>query len=208
MSVSIGGNFPLGSVWLRTLVRTSGSNPTGADGGHLKVLFAGGDFRIRRRNLAGRSLIAAIRGNWEFSDEEATARIEKMISFQRRFWNDRDFPSHLVTVSTFGRDGGGAAGSAFTNALALFLPANSSFGDSVQPLLAHEIFHTWNPYRMGARPDSSIVMSWFTKGFTTYYQDVLPLRAGTLMFSKYLERTNESLPEYMLSPVRNVSNQG
>lgn len=171
------------------------------------ALFAGVDFRIHHRNIGGLSLILAIRGNWQFTDEEAAVRIENMISFQRMFWNDRDFPSYLVTVSTFDRDGGGAGGSAFTNAFALFLPADSSFGDSVQSLLAHEIFHTWNPYRMGALPNSSIAMSWFTEGFTTYYQDVLPLRAGTLTFPKYLEQTNENLRKYMFSPVRNVSNQ-
>ena len=57
----------------------------------------------------------------------------------------------------------GAVKANFTNAFALFLQRDSSFGYGVQSLLAHEIFHTWNPYRMGA-PNSSTDMSWFTEG--------------------------------------------
>ncbi len=171
------------------------------------ALFAGGDFRIYRRNIAGRPLIVAIRGTWQLTDEEVASRIQKMISFQRTFWYDYDFPYYLVTVSTFGRDDGGAGGGGFTNAFALFLQRKSEFGYDSQSLLAHEGFHTWNPYRMGAVPDSSIVLSWFTEGFTTYYQDVLLLRAGMLAFPDYVQRVNDKLRKYLLSPARNVSNQ-
>lgn len=171
------------------------------------ALFAGGDFRIYRRNIAGRPLFLAIRGNWQFTDEEVSSRIQKMISFQRAFWHDYNFPYYLVTVSTFGRDDGGAGGGGFTNAFALFLQWKSSFGYDVQSLLAHETFHTWNPYRMGALPSSSIGLSWFTEGFTTYYQNVLLLRAGMLTFQDYVQRTNENLRKYLLSTAKNVSNQ-
>jgi len=171
------------------------------------ALFAGGDFRIYRRNIAGRPLVMAIRGNWQFRDEEAAVQILKVISLERAFWRDRNFPYYLVTVSTFGRDDGGAGGGGFTNAFALFLPRKSSFGYDIQSLLAHETFHTWNPYRMGAMPDSSIAISWFTEGFTTYYQDVLMLRAGMLSFPEYVQRTNAILRKYFLSPARNISNK-
>ncbi|PYT27636.1 MAG: hypothetical protein DMG57_17665 [Acidobacteria bacterium] len=171
------------------------------------ALFAGGDFRIYQRDISGRPVIVAIRSNWQFTDEEVAVRILKVISFERAFWRDYNFPYYLVTVSTFGRDDGGSGGGGFTNAFALFLQRGSSFGYGVQSLLAHETFHTWNPYRMGVLPDSSIGMSWFTEGFTTYYQDVLLLRAGLLSFPEYVQHTNENLRKYLLSPARNVTNQ-
>jgi predicted metalloprotease with PDZ domain len=171
------------------------------------ALFAGGDFRIHQAYIAGRPLILAIRSKWQLTDEEVAVRILKMISFERAFWRDYNFPYYLVTVSTFGRDDGGSGGGGFTNAFALFLQRGSSFGYGVQSLLTHEIFHTWNPYRMGVLPDSSIGMSWFTEGFTTYYQDVLLLRAGLLSFPEYVQHTNENLRKYLLSPARNVTNQ-
>lgn len=171
------------------------------------ALFAAGDFRIYQRDISGHPLILAIRSNWPFTDEEVAVRILKMISFERAFWRDYDFPYYLVTVSTFGRDGGGSGGGGFTNAFALFLQRGSSFDYGVQSLLAHETFHTWNPYRMGVLPDSSIGMSWFTEGFTTYYQDILLLRAGLLSFPEYIQHTNEYLRKYLLSAARNVTNQ-
>jgi predicted metalloprotease with PDZ domain len=164
-------------------------------------------FRIYRRNIAGRPLVLAIRGQWLLTDEEVGDRIQKIVSLQREFWHDRNFPYYLVTLSTFGREDGGSGGGGFTDAFALFPQPRSSFGYDAQSLLAHETFHTWNPYRMGARPDSSITMSWFTEGFTTYYQDLLLMRAGLLSFPQYVERTNEKLRKYFLSPARNVSNQ-
>jgi len=60
---------------------------------------------------------------------------------------------------------------------------------------------------MGVLPDSSIGMSWFTEGFTTYYQDVLLLRAGLISFPEYVQHTNENLRKYLLSPARSVTNQ-
>ena len=170
------------------------------------ALFAGGDFRIFRQTIAGRPLILAIRGKWQFTDEEVTSRIQKMISLERAFWHDYDFPYFLVTVSTSGRDDG-SSGGGFTNAFALFPHPNSSFGYDVQSVLAHETFHAWNPFRMGPMPDSGIAVYWFTEGFTTYYTDDLLLHAGALSFPDYVQRMNEKLRWYFLSPARNATNQ-
>ncbi len=170
------------------------------------ALFAGGDFRIQQRTIAGRPLTVAIRGRWQFTDEQAASQVEKLISMERAFWHDYNFPYYLVTISTFGREGGGAGGGGFTNAFALFIQKTSSFGYDVQSLLTHEIFHAWNPYRMGTVPSSSLSLAWFTEGFTTYYQDVLLLRAGLLSFEQYMGKTNEKIRKYLLSPAKNISN--
>jgi predicted metalloprotease with PDZ domain len=50
-------------------------------------------------------------------------------------------------------------------------------------------------------------MAWFTEGFTTYYQDVLLLRARMLSFAQYVDRTNEKIRKYLLSPAKNISNE-
>ena len=170
------------------------------------ALFAGGDFRLYPKSIAGRPLLVAIRDKWAFTDEEAAALIQKVISFERGFWNDHNFPYYLVTVSAFGRDDG-AGGGAFTSAFALFLSRKSTFGSEVLAGLAHETFHTWNPYRMGALPSSVIAIEWFTEGFTRYYQHIMLLRAGMLAWPEYVERTNEILRKYLLSPARDISNR-
>jgi predicted metalloprotease with PDZ domain len=126
---------------------------------------------------------------------------------ERMFWHDYNFPYYLVTISTFGREGGGAGGGGFTNAFAMFIQKTSSFGYDIQSLLAHEIFHAWNPYRMGTVTIPSVLMAWCTEGFTTYYQDVLLLRAGMLSVPEYIDKTNEKIRKYLLSPAKNVSNE-
>jgi predicted metalloprotease with PDZ domain len=170
----------------------------------LNAVFAGGDFRVLQKQVAGQPLTIAIRGKWRLTDEEMAGRIQKAIAIQRTFWKDTDFPYYLVTVSTFDGWGGGSGGSGFTNAFALYLQSSTSFGDDIQSLLAHEVFHTWNPYRMGAPGEG---MTWFTEGFTRYYQDLLLVRAGMVPFPMYMERVNENVRKYEFSPAKNLSNQ-
>jgi predicted metalloprotease with PDZ domain len=172
----------------------------GAWYGVQNALFAGGDFRIHRVLADRRPLIFAIRGKWGFSDEHAMEKIQKLIRYERAFWRDRDFPYFLVTLAQFERDDGSTGGSAFTNAFSEYLSPHASFSYGVESHLAHEIFHTWNPYRLGRMPDATEDLYWFSEGFTTYYQDVVLLRASLLSFPDYVQKTNSKLRDYSLSP--------
>ena len=177
---------------------------SGSWGEVASALYAGGDFRVLRRDIAGKALTIGIRGSWRLTDEEIAGRVQKAIAVQRAFWKDDDFPYYLVTVSTFDGWGGSAGGGGFTNAFALFLQPSTAFGDDVESLLAHEVFHTWNPYKMGNQADG---ISWFTEGFTSYYQDLLLLRARLIPFPTYLGRVNDNIRKYEFSPAKNATNQ-
>jgi predicted metalloprotease with PDZ domain len=59
---------------------------------------------------------------------------------------------------------------------------------------------------MGTFGNSSIPIAWFTEGFTTYYHDLMLLRAGLLAFPAYVQHTNERLRSYFFSPAKNMSN--
>jgi predicted metalloprotease with PDZ domain len=170
------------------------------------AMFGGGDFRIHRAMIVGRPLIVAITGEWKFTDEEAVAQITKIVAFERAMWRDNNFPYYLVTLAPFLRPGGSSGGSAFTQAFAMYLQKDSSFSYGAQSLLAHETFHTWNPYRFGPLPNEGSVLAWFTEGFTTYYQDLLLLRAGLLTLPEYIRYTNERLRSYFFSSAKNLSN--
>ncbi len=168
------------------------------------ALFVGGDYRIQRATPSGNPLVIAIRGNWGFTDTEWTKQVQRIIEKERTFWDDNDFPYFLVTLAPFDQDGASYGGSAYTNAFMMHLPRKATFSYPVISLLAHENFHTWNPYKMGG--EQGPAMYWFTEGFTRYYTDLILFRSGFISLSEYIDHTNEKLRQYELSPARNISN--
>jgi predicted metalloprotease with PDZ domain len=77
----------------------------------------------------------------------------------------------------------------------------------VKRLLAHELFHNWNGGIIVVR-QPEILHYWFSEGFTNFYTRRLLYRAGLVSLEETLERLNDVLSRYMLSPARNVSNLG
>lgn len=71
-------------------------------------------------------------------------------------------------------------------------------------LMAHEMFHHWNPMSMELR-SADEVAQWFTEGFTVYYGGVIPLRNGLTTYPEYLEYLNRWLRRYQLSPIRGMN---
>jgi predicted metalloprotease with PDZ domain len=170
------------------------------------AVFAAGDFRLHPVKLARESqLIIAIRGRLSVSDDEMAKQIEKLVRMERTSWRDDKFPYYLVTVVPFDAGESGSGGGGFTNAFSLHLPVRNPLSPGVVSLIAHEAFHTWNPFRLGRMPSPAESIYWFTEGFTTYYQDLLLLRAELLSFGDYLETVNRFLRDYSLAADKNVS---
>jgi predicted metalloprotease with PDZ domain len=77
-------------------------------------------------------------------------------------------------------------------------------------LVSHEYFHTWHvkrskpaafmPYRLDRRNYTRLL--WVFEGITSYYQDVLMLRAGVVGTSVFLQRLGELLTRVYRSPGR------
>jgi predicted metalloprotease with PDZ domain len=169
------------------------------------ALFEGGDFRVYQIAVADKPLIVATRGKWSFTDEEWTSQVQKIIGLERTFWQDNDFPYYLVTLAPLDRDRGSTGGTAFTNAFMMHLSRQDSLSYLVLSTLAHETFHTWNPYKMGQPGGVSVY--WFQEGFTVYYADRMLFRAGLLSLPAYVDRTNEKLRDYTFAPERNIPNE-
>jgi len=106
-------------------------------------IWAGGDFRIYERRVMNHPVYVALRGEWNFSDEEFTETVAKIIHSERDFWQDYDFPYYLVTaIPMAGDDDQGGTGR--INAFAMFLSDDRDLDYRFKRLLAHEAFHTWN----------------------------------------------------------------
>jgi predicted metalloprotease with PDZ domain len=70
-------------------------------------------------------------------------------------------------------------------------------------MLAHEMFHAWNPSRFGAYENDRLY--WFGEGFTDYYAFLLLLRAGLMSLEEYVAAHNAWIKAYYTSPVRSLT---
>ena len=171
------------------------------------TLLIAGDFRILRRDVAGRVLDVAIRGDWKFSDSafaDATARV---VEAQRRFWNDLDFPHFLIALIPNNLDSGSSGGTGLDNAFALHGSRDFSVpGPAFNFLIAHEHLHTWIPHRLGTMGPDEAARYWFSEGFTNYLSHRLLLRTGLWKLEDYAQALNRTLEVYFNSPVREAPN--
>jgi predicted metalloprotease with PDZ domain len=198
--------FPAG--W--TLADSLGVNQTCQQTSSLLALsnglFVGGDFRLKREVVAGQPVYVAIRGEWPFSDENFTDLAAKVLSAEREFWNDRNVPYYLVTLMPIDAPSGEYAGTAVEDGFLMLMSPGTSLGFDVQFLLAHEMFHTWNPAQLGeVGPEDPIY--WFSEGFTDYYARLLLLRSSVITLQEYVKEVNRVYSEYMASPARNYGKQ-
>jgi len=169
------------------------------------ALFAAGDFRITHLTKVGEKLTLAARGSWIFSDAEAANQIAEIFRVEREFWGERRPDSFLVVLAPFDQDRGSWGGDVFTHAIQIYLSRKQHFVMDINSLIAHEVFHTWNPFRMGKASGEST--EWFSEGFTHYYQDRILLQAGLVELPEYLKRLNGIVADYWNSPVRNWTQQ-
>ncbi len=79
-------------------------------------------------------------------------------------------------------------------------------------LISHEYFHTWNVKRL--RPheftrydydqENHTELLWFFEGFTSYYDDLLVLRAGLIDEATYLQLLGKTINQVLQTPGRRV----
>jgi len=79
-------------------------------------------------------------------------------------------------------------------------------------LISHEYFHTWNVKRLKPREfapydftrENYTELLWFFEGFTSYYDDLLLLRAGLIDEARYLKLVAKTITGVLDSPGRRV----
>lgn len=176
-------------------------------GSFLSSVFVGGDFRVNQRLVKGKPIFVALRGKWNFTDDEFTNLVQKIIETERGFWNDFKHPFYLVTaIPLEGKNSYSFGGTGLTDSFATFMTDNANL-ENISFLLAHEYFHNWNSIAFGGMKEPEALLYWFSEGFTDYYTYRLLLRSGLINAEKYLAQYNEFLTDYYLSEVRNENNQ-
>lgn len=134
------------------------------------------------------------------------SKTRRILEEENRFWHAVPLHYFLVTLAAFDDRSGDNDGSGFLNAYMLFLSHEDTMDAERLQLMAHEMFHHWNPSGMGTR-GADEVAQWFAEGFTVYYAGIIPLRGGLTTYSEYLDYLNRWLRRYELSPLRGIKEE-
>ena len=140
-----------------------------------------------------------------FADEEFHKLVKQIFQVERDFWKARGFPHYYVTLLPTDDESGRSGGEGRTNSFTLFVPKDSTLSQHLRTL-AHELFHAWNPQRLGSFQTIGGVederLYWFSEGFTDYYASLLLLRTRLISLDDYVAEYNSLIKEYYTSPVR------
>jgi predicted metalloprotease with PDZ domain len=172
-----------------------------------QAVYVAGDFRFHQFEIRGKAAAVALRGQWNFTDDEFAAFVKRIVTAERALWKDDDFPFYLVTLLPVDTGPGSFAGVGRWNGFATFLPMGAKLDASFRYLLAHELFHTWNPAKLSHSPGVPPALYWFSEGFTDYYAYLLLMTEGFESFPDYVERMNGIIARYWSWRTRNLPNE-
>lgn len=161
--------------------------------GH-SALIGGRDLKILR---AG-PVRLAMRGAYGFDEAELATALDTILRAERGFFGDDTRAPYLVTAQSLKAESGASFhGTGKHQAFAMATTSNMTLED-MRILLAHEIFHAWNPQRLG-QPIGPAGY-WFSEGFTDFYARRLMIREGLIGPADFVAAWNESLKAYGISP--------
>jgi predicted metalloprotease with PDZ domain len=157
-----------------------------------------------------------------FDGDRLLADAKRICETQIRFWHGRRKPPYerYVFLLNAVEDGfGGLEHRASTALIASRreLPRTGMNGTpdgyvTLMGLISHEYFHTWNVKRL--RPaeftaydyarENYTDLLWFFEGFTSYYDDLLLVRAGLIDEARYLKLLGKALTGVAGTPGREL----
>lgn len=187
--------------------------------------FALGAFWRGHFEAAGVAHEFVISGAWPSLDgERLLADARKICQTQIAFWRARsqDRPPFARYLFLLNAVDGGYGGLEHRASTALIcargdLPrlGQGEASDGYRTLLgliSHEYFHSWNVKRLKPREFARVdytrenytELLWFFEGFTSYYDDLLLLRAGVIDVTQYLQRLAKTINAVQDTPGRQV----
>jgi predicted metalloprotease with PDZ domain len=175
-----------------------------------------GEFRVR-----GVPHEFVVAGAWPgFDGERLLADARRICEAQVSFWHGRGKPPVARYVFMLNAVDEGYGGLEHRASTALICARRqlprigvAQAGDGYVTLLgliSHEYFHTWNVKRLKPRDFERIDFGrenytrllWFFEGFTSYYDDLLLLRAGLIDAARYLRLLAKTISGVLATPGR------
>ena len=166
-----------------------------------------------------------VAGAWPgFDGERLLTDTQRICETQIAFWHGMRKPKppfkHYVFMLNAVEDGYGGLEHRASSALIaarrdLPRPGQTAMGEGYVTLLgliSHEYFHAWNVKRLKPRElvridytrENHTPLLWFFEGFTSYYDDLLLLRAGLIDAPRYLGLVAKTVNGVAATPGRQV----
>ncbi len=145
--------------------------------------------------------------------EEIIEDTKKIIETESELYNGLPYENYLFILHL---TGSGFGGLEHKNSCSLIYPR---FGFNNQEkyhrflqLVAHEFFHLWNVKRIRPKAlekfdyeqENYTTSLWFSEGTTSYYDLLLPLRAGIYDRKVFLHNLSQEITKYLTIPGRKI----
>lgn len=169
----------------------------------------------------GRTHRVVVAGAWpSFDGQRLLANVQRICEAQIAFWGGAPFERYSFLLGAVDDGHGGLEHRASTSLICARreLPtaaepaAPSDHYARLLGLFSHEYFHAWNVKRL--RPaefarfdyqrENYTELLWFFEGFTSYYDELMLLRAGLVDAPRYLKLLAASVNGVLASPGRRV----
>jgi predicted metalloprotease with PDZ domain len=176
-----------------------------------------------RFDLRGVPHLLAVGGAWPgFDGDRLLADVRRICDAQTSLWHGGGrppFDRYVFLLQALDDGYGGLEHRASTALLTArrHLPriGVAEAGDGYIGLLglfSHEYFHAWNVTRLKPREFEALDLQaenytrllWFFEGFTSYYDDLMLLRAGRIDAPRYLQLLAKTINAVLASPGRRV----
>ena len=177
-----------------------------------------GTFASLRFSACGVPHQMAITGVQQADTARLARDLKKICEMQIRFWGaPAPMDRYLFLTTALGEGYGGLEHRASTALMCsrADLPRRGAkeVSDSYRGFLglcSHEYFHTWNVKRLKPGPFASYdldrenytTLLWMFEGFTSYYDDLMLLRAGLIGRDSYLELLARTITNHLRSSGR------
>lgn len=154
-------------------------------------------------------------GNIEI--EKLIKDTEKIIKTEEKIFGNLPYDNYFFLLHL---SAGGFGGLEHKNCCVLNYPR---FGFKKQEkyyrfiqLVAHEYFHLWNVKRIRPKAletfdydqENYTTSLWFSEGTTSYYDMIIPLRAGIYNHKTFFELLSKDISQYLTIPGRNIQPLG
>jgi predicted metalloprotease with PDZ domain len=172
-----------------------------------------GTQRILRFVVDGIPHEIALWGEGNYDAERLIRDHQRIVETQRDMFGGLPYRNYLFIVHlTDGRGGGLEHRNSVTNAVDRWAFGNEAAYRRYLGLTSHELFHVWNVKRIRPAPlgpfdyqrENYTRLLWLMEGATSYYDDLLLVRAGLLTAEQFLSNLAETIVEVQSRPGRQI----
>jgi predicted metalloprotease with PDZ domain len=172
-----------------------------------------GTHQLYNFEVLGKPHELAIWGEGNYQAQQMIADIQKIVEVEAKMFGGLPYDKYLFLLHVVTQGYGGLEHKDSTSLIyQRFGFRDREKYENYLQLVAHEFFHLWNVKRI--RPKALEVFDydnenytpslWFCEGTTSYYDLLIPLRAGIYDAKTFLNNWSKEITRYLTTPGRNV----